>query len=46
MIFTELKWCQISQSGFAETIIFLVVAFHSGHRLLHELPAGSEQGEH
>lgn len=44
MIFTELKWCQISQSGFAEAILFLVVALHYGHHLLHALAAGSEEG--
>lgn len=44
MIFTELKWCQISQSDFAEAIIFLVVAFHRSRCLLHVLPAGGERG--
>lgn len=42
MIFSELKWCQISRAGSTEAIIFLLVTHH--HPLLRVLPAGSGQG--
>lgn len=44
MIFSELKWCQISRAGSTEAIIFLVVTCRCVHPLLHLLPAGSGQG--
>lgn len=44
MIFSELKWCQISRAGSTEAIIFLVVTRGCVGPLLHVLPAGSGQG--
>lgn len=47
MIFSELKWCQISQAGSAEAIIFLAVTRRCVHPLLRVLPAGSgQEGAH